>query len=80
MARKRKKTKKQKIVELEALEQINLNAAGLDIGAAEIYVAVPEGCGTESVRCFQTYTRSLHFIFSIGFPVCGEASVKHLDN
>ena len=60
MARKRKKTKKQKIVELEALKQINLNAAGLDIGAAEIYVAVPEGCGTESVRCFQTYTRSLH--------------------
>lgn len=50
MARKSKKTKKRKIVELEALKQINLNAAGLDIGAAEIYAAVPEGCGTESVR------------------------------
>ena len=60
MARKSKKIKKRKIVELEALKQINLNAAGLDIGAAEIYVAVPESCGTESVRCFQTYTRSLH--------------------
>ncbi len=60
MARKSKKTKKRKIVELEALKQINLNAAGLDIGAAEIYAAVPEGCDTESVRSFQTYTRSLH--------------------
>ena len=55
-----KKTKKQKVVNLEALKQINLNAAGLDIGAAEIYAAVPEDRGPESVRSFQTYTRSLH--------------------
>jgi len=60
MARKHKKTKKQKIVNLEALKQINLNAAGLDIGSAEIYAAVPEDRGPESVRSFQTYTRSLH--------------------
>ena len=60
MARKSKKTKKRKIVELEAIKQINLNAAGLDIGSAEIYAAVPEDRGTESVKSFQTFTRSLH--------------------
>jgi hypothetical protein len=47
MATKAKKTKKQKVVNLEALKQINLNAAGLDIGAAEIYAAVPEDRGPE---------------------------------
>lgn len=60
MARKRKKTKQQKIVKLEALKQINLDAAGLDIGAAEIYAAVPEDRATQSVRSFQTFTRDLH--------------------
>jgi hypothetical protein len=28
---------------LESLKQINLNAAGLDIGDREIYACVPEG-------------------------------------
>jgi transposase len=60
MARKRKKSKKQKVVNLQALKQINLAAAGLDIGAAEIYAAVPEDRDSRSVRSFQTYTRSLH--------------------
>ncbi len=45
---------------LEALKQINLNAAGLDIGDDEIYVAVPEGRDEVSVRVFQTFTRDLH--------------------
>ena len=45
---KRKKRSKRKamvqdIPQLEALEQINFNAAGLDVGDDEIYVAVPEG-------------------------------------
>ena len=43
MTRSRSKKKPtKKIVKLEALKQINLNAAGLDIGGAEIWVAVPE--------------------------------------
>lgn len=57
---KKAKTKKPKIVKLEALKQINLNAAGLDIGAAEIWVAVPEGRVPESVRVFETFTVDLH--------------------
>lgn len=60
MSRKHKKTKQQKIVKLEALKQINLNAAGLDIGAAEIYAAVPEDRAPQSVRSFHTFTRDLH--------------------
>jgi len=45
---------------LDTLEQINLNAAGLDIGAEEIYVCVPEGRDAEtSVRVFGTYTAHL---------------------
>ncbi len=57
---KKAKKKKPKIVKLEALKQINLNAAGLDIGAAEIWVAVPEGRVPESVRVFETFTVDLH--------------------
>ena len=34
---------------MDVLEQINLNAAGLDIGDEQIYVAIPEGRQQESV-------------------------------
>ena len=54
--RRKRKTKKLEVPELEALQQINLNAAGLDIGDDEIYVAVPEGRDEVSVRVFQTFT------------------------
>ena len=40
--RRKKQGKQRRIVKLESLKQLNLNAAGLDIGAAEIYAAVPE--------------------------------------
>lgn len=63
MSRKQSRKCKQdklQVPKLEALEQINLDAAGLDIGDAEIYVAVPEGRDSESVRVFQTFTRDLH--------------------
>ncbi len=36
------------------------NAAGADIGAAEIYVAVPADRDSESVRCFPTFTEDLY--------------------
>ena len=41
--RKRSKNKDKPVPQLDSLNQINLNAAGLDIGAAEIWVCVPEG-------------------------------------
>ena len=50
----------QEIPKLDALKQINLNAAGLDIGDDEIYVAVPEGRNEESVRVFGTFTIDLY--------------------
>jgi len=38
------------------------NAAGLDIGARSIYVAVPDDRSKESVRRFDTFTEDLHKI------------------
>jgi len=56
----KKKKRQLKVVDLDALEQINLNAAGIDIGAEEIYVAVPKGRDEETVRVFPTFTADLH--------------------
>ncbi len=36
------------------------NAAGIDIGATEIYVAVPEDRDPEPVQYFSTFTKDLH--------------------
>jgi transposase len=44
---------------LESLKQINLDAAGLDVGASEIYVCVPEGRSAASVRVFSSFTADL---------------------
>ena len=38
---------------------INPHAAGADIGAREIYVAVPSALTTEPVRCFPTFTEDV---------------------
>lgn len=51
MSKKRNKRQK-KVNDIDALEQINLNAAGVDIGAEDIYVAVPKGLNEESVRSY----------------------------
>lgn len=45
---------------LNTLSQINLNAAGLDIGAQEIYACVPEDRAPQSVRVFPTFTADLY--------------------
>jgi hypothetical protein len=36
------------------------NAGGVDIGATEVFVAVPADRDTESVRSFPTFTQDLH--------------------
>jgi len=56
---KRKQKQNQK-TQVNALEQINLNAAGIDIGAEEVYVAVPPDRDEQSVRSFPTFTADLH--------------------
>lgn len=49
-----------KVPVLDVLEQINLHAAGLDIGSEEIYVCVPVDRDEPSVRAFSTFTVDLH--------------------
>ena len=51
----KRKTKKQKSVPF-----IEPDAAGIDIGATEIYVAVPEQRDIRPVRKFRTFTEDLH--------------------
>jgi transposase len=46
-------------VQVNALEQINLHAAGIDVGAEEMYVAVASDRDTQSVRSFPTFTADL---------------------
>ncbi len=60
MSKKRKQKSPQKIVKLENLKMLNLNAAGLDIGADEIWAAVPEGRDERPVRVFRTFTTDLN--------------------
>jgi transposase len=49
-------------VPMDALEQIHWHAAGIDVGAAEIYAAVPKGSAEETVRSFPTFTVDLERI------------------
>jgi hypothetical protein len=53
MSRKRKSRQK---IGAPMLSCLNLNAAGIDIGATEIYIAVPGDRDPEPVRCFATFT------------------------
>ena len=45
-----------------ALDLLNLNAAGLDIGANEIFGCVPGDRDEERIRSFGTYTVELHML------------------
>lgn len=55
-----KSRKKKRTIDFNVLEQINLDAGGIDIGAEEIYACVPAGRDTESVRSFPTFTVDLN--------------------
>jgi transposase len=50
------------VPQLETLKQINLDAAGLDIGDRSIYVCVPAGRDEQPVRVFGTLTADLYAI------------------
>jgi transposase len=55
------KTKKRKHRKLDrSLPVMRTNAGGIDIGATEIFVAVPADRDAESVRSFPTFTQDLH--------------------
>jgi transposase len=58
----------------KSLQKVNLNAAGLDVGATQHYVAVPEGRDEVTVRCFGTFTGDLHALAD-WLERCGVKSV-----
>lgn len=60
MKKRHSKGRKVKVVSLDSLKQLNLNAAGLDVGDDEIWACVPEGRDDSSVRVFGTFTVDLY--------------------
>jgi transposase len=63
MATKRKKR-------IQDLAILHPDAAGIDVGASEIFVAVPADRDAESVRSFATFTRDLH-VLADWLQACG---------
>jgi hypothetical protein len=57
MSRNRKSSKK---TGTPMLHNLNPNAAGVDVGATEIYIAVPADRDSQPVRHFSTFTEDLH--------------------
>lgn len=55
-------SRKVKTEGLENLKQINLNAAGLDIGDREIYACVPQDRDENPVQVFKTFTAILYHL------------------
>jgi transposase len=60
MMPKRKQKPTIDVKPVDALSQINIDAAGLDIGAEEIYVCVPADRDQQPVQAFRTFTRDLY--------------------
>ena len=58
----------------KSLSKVNLNAAGIDIGSTQHYVAVPEGRDDSIVRCFGTFTSDLQGLAD-WLEQCGVKSV-----
>jgi len=73
MGKKQRKALKE-IPKLESLKQINLNAAGIDIGDTEIWVCVPEDREEKSVDCFGVFTCDL-FAIADWLKTCGVTTV-----
>jgi transposase len=58
--RKKKSPRGKRSHDWEALPALNQNAAGIDVGNAEHYVAVPAGRDAEPVQKFGSFTADLH--------------------
>jgi transposase len=59
---------------LPQLPTLHLHAAGIDVGAREIYVAVPPSRGARNVRAFATFTEDLHALRD-WLKACGVTTV-----
>ena len=53
---KKQQVTQQPVRRIDTLEPLNLNAAGLDIGSAEIWACVPSDRDEPSVRSDETFT------------------------
>lgn len=71
---KKKKKRSRTIPKMESLKQLNFNAAGIDIGATEIWVCVPQDRDEKAVRQFGTFSCELHDIV-IWLKECGVDTV-----
>jgi hypothetical protein len=60
MSEKRKPKRSGQTEKPEGMPILNPNAAGLDIGANEIYAAVPTDRDAQPVHCFGTFTQELN--------------------
>jgi transposase len=58
-SRSKSKSRKSKSSTHVATPVLHPHAAGIDLGAREIYVAVPAGCDPRPVRSFDTFTEDL---------------------
>jgi|SRR5579862_7292126 len=72
--RKKKTPRGKRASDWEALPPLNPNAAGIDVGNAEHYVAVPAGRDAEPVQKFGSFTADLHRIAE-WLKVCGIQTV-----
>jgi transposase len=72
--KKLRKALAEEAVQLDILQRLNPNAAGLDIGAAEIWACVPEGRDPQPVRMFPTFTADLHALAD-WLQACGITTV-----
>jgi transposase len=61
-------------VQLDILQRLNPNAAGLDIGAAEIWACVPQGRDPQPIRMFPTFTADLQALAD-WLQACGITTV-----
>lgn len=57
-----KKHQTQKAIDFNVLEQIQPDAAGIDVGASELYVCVPPGRDEQQIKSFSTFTVDLHHL------------------
>ena len=72
--RKTKSPRGKRAPDWEALPPLNPNAAGIDVGNAEHYVAVPAGRDEEPVQKFGSFTADLHRMAQ-WLKVCGIQTV-----
>lgn len=72
--KERRKSRRKNVKKMESLKQINPDAAGLDIGANEIYACVPEDRDEDVVKAFRTFTSDIHELAD-WLVVCGVKTI-----